>query len=168
MEEDKQDKQFTPLDRIRELNSINDEYAGLLQHAGRALKALSHEAPSPEAIEKDRELNARKLAFDESTRAFLTTLQSANAKLKRQAYALEEAGIIAAEPPAGLGSAAQTRGGAVGGNARQPEQITGAGVGTLDMGWLNSRGNKVGTEKEAELMEEAKKLVEDVLERNAV
>ena len=38
--------------------------------------------------------------------------------------------------------------------------ITGGGLGTLDIGWLNSRNDNVGKTKEAELWEEALRSVQ--------
>ena len=38
--------------------------------------------------------------------------------------------------------------------------ITGGGLGSLDVGWLNSRNDNVGKEMEAELWEDAQLLVE--------
>jgi hypothetical protein len=107
----------------------------------------------------------RKEAFTEHTRAFYTTLQAIVARLRRQTYALEEAGIIAAEAPNALVPGAN-RGQAGGAPAKESEKITNGGLGNLDIGWLNSRGNNVGAEKENELVEEAKKLLEDTLSRD--
>lgn len=169
-------KEFTPAERIRELNDINEEFSRLLEHAGQALKALS-----PSAGDEGDDLFARKTAFEDNTRKFYTDLQSATAKCKRQVYALEEAGIIAPEAPTPLSSAQQQPGqiplGSRQGLGRdgspvfsaqsnsQMYRITNGGLGNLDVGWLNSRGNKVGVEKEAELMEDAKQLLEDILDQ---
>ena len=100
-------------------------------------------------------LEQRKTAFAEHTKTYYTTLQAIIARLRRQAYALEEAGIIDAE----ASSKASTL-------PKESERITNGGLGNLDVGWLNSRGNKVGAEKENELVEEAKKLIEETLSRD--
>ena len=87
-------------------------------------------------------------------------------------YALEEANIIAAEIHTLSSSAPSRQQQPNGGTGRgapataslaEPERITNGGLGNLDVGWLNSRGNKVGVEKEAELMKEARELAEQVL-----
>jgi hypothetical protein len=36
-------------------------------------------------------------------------------------------------------------------------------MGNQDIGWLNSRGNRVGADKEKELVEDTKKLLDDLL-----
>jgi len=161
-------KEITPAERIRELNSINEEYAAVLQHAGEAVKALSLNAG-----EGVNNLDARKSVFEKQSIAMFTLLQSATAKLRRQVYALEEAGIIAAEAPTLAANAQQRqqpanamagRGGPAAQQQAEPGRITNGGLGNMDVGWLNSRGNKVGAEKEAELMEEAKDLAQQVLQ----
>ncbi|KAK5126248.1 hypothetical protein LTR85_010483 [Meristemomyces frigidus] len=160
--------EITPAERIRQLNAISGETATVLQDAGQACKALS-----PSVSEEESDMDARKANFEESSRAVFTGIQSVIAQLRRQAYALEEAGIIAAEAPT-LSSSAQQRqqqpnavpgrGGPAAPPQAEPERITNGGLGNLDVGWLNSRGNKVGAEKEAELMEEAKELAQKVLQ----
>ncbi|KAK5135162.1 hypothetical protein LTR08_005548 [Meristemomyces frigidus] len=159
--------EITPAARIRELNAINEQFAAVLQHAGQAIKALS-----PDAGNSEYGVDARKETFENESRAVFTSIQSGTAQLRRQVYALEEADIIAAEAPA-LSSSAPPRqqqsnaGPGRGAPAATPtaelERITNGGLGNLDVGWLNSRGNKVGAEKEAELVEEARRLAEQSL-----
>lgn len=172
-------------DRIRELSAINAEIAAMLQSAGQAIDSLTNR-PLNKTADRDEDtqmaedsnnisLEERKSAFSQHTEAYYTGLQSVVARLRRQAYALEEAGIIAAEAPA-LASSSQQRQTApsIGPGRAQPaaahsqdaERITNGGLGNLDVGWLNSRGNKVGAEKESELVEEAKRLLEDTLSRS--
>lgn len=172
-------------DRIRELSAINAEVAAMLQSAGHAIdsltnRPLNHKADGDEDTEmadndQKANLDARKAAFTQHTEAYYTGLQSIVARLRRQAYALEEAGIIAAEAPALASSSHQKQNvskmGAGGAQAAgppmpEPERLTNGGLGNLDVGWLNSRGNKVGSEKENELVDEARKLLEEVLSRN--
>lgn len=43
------------------------------------------------------------------------------------------------------------------------EEVTNGGLGTLDVGYLNSRAKDVGLVKEGELISEARKLVEKVV-----
>ena len=83
-------------------------------------------------------------------------------RLRRQVYALEEAGIIAAERPA-----AERAGGADGGAPRASEPaapITNGGLGNFDVSWLNSRRDDVRMRGEAELVREKRKRLE-ALER---
>ena len=173
---------ITPADRIRELAAINARIPKLLELAGQAINTLTNRPLQvPEDGEGDAQmtngetkdtLDARKQAFEQLATYFDTGVRDLQAPLRRQVYALEEAGIIAAEAPS-LSVGTQPTGPAVGVSGRgqanvapqAPERITNGGLGNLDVGLLNSRGNKVGAEKEAELLEEAKALLQDVLSR---
>lgn len=194
---------ISPADRIRELSSINADVPAMLSSAGNALNALTNKplgtdngAPSEDLQMDDGTENrdvdpaAHKEAFTRHATAYFTHLQAIMARLRRQAYALEEAGIIAAEAPtlsttgagepgqrqaAGSGSFARRGGPMAMGTAsmqqRQApaddsERITNGGLGSLDVGLLNSRGNSVGMEKEAELIAEAKAMLVDLLAAN--
>ncbi|KAF2858537.1 hypothetical protein K470DRAFT_259715 [Piedraia hortae CBS 480.64] len=153
--------EISPADRIRECNEINEEYARLLEYAGRAINALSPNAQS----EGDAEM--RRNTFEHNAREFFIHLQSATAKCKRQAYALEEAGIIVHKvpksyaEPVGMAAGMESHG-AFHTAKRKTQAITNGGMGKLDVGWLNSRGNKVGAKKEAELMDEANSVIKDL------
>nr|POE92403.1 hypothetical protein CFP56_69650 [Quercus suber] len=144
--------QITPADRICDLNAINDDVAEMVQAAGMAINALTGRSldllGTKESIEEDQDKEARKEVFKQNTESYYIKLQSVVARLKRQVYALEEAKIIS--PEAQTASTNQTPGG----------KIINGGLGNLDVGYLNSKGNKVGAEKEAELVEEAKQLLE--------
>lgn len=171
---------ISPADRIRDLSNINDEVAAILQSAGQAINSLTDRPlkrdPAGDGdthMEGDdgvASLQDRKDAFSEHTQAYYTHLQAVVARLRRHAYALEEAGIITAEAPQiGLSEQqkqaaaqqAQKRGPVAA--VAEPERITNGGLGNLDVGWLNSRGNKVGAEKESELIDEVKQLLEEAL-----
>ena len=175
---------ISPADRIRELSAINADVAAMLQSAGQAINSLTNRPLKAAEEDEDTQmtddgkaatLEERKEVFAEHTKAYYTGLQAVIARLRRQAHALEEAGIISSEAPA-LSSASQQkqvtsvsgsqRGQAV--PAQDPERITNGGLGNLDVGWLNSRGNKVGAEKEGELVDEAKRLLEDTLSRRNI
>jgi hypothetical protein len=168
-------------DRIRELTDINSDVATMLTSAGLAINALTNRPLN--AIDDDNDtnmedtrepatLNARKQAFQKNTKDFYDNLHAVTARLRRQAYALEEAGIITPEaatlssisvksakpPPTQPGRGPQQP------IEQQPERLTNGGLGNQDIGWLNSRGNRVGADKEKELVEDAKKLLEDLLE----
>lgn len=152
---------ISPAERIRELCAINEDVAAMVQSAGQAIDSLTNR-PLSQAVDGDdtqmvdqATADARKEAFAEHTKAYYTSLQAVVARLRRQAYALEEAGIIAAEPP-GL-SAGKGQG------VEGSDRITNGGLGNLDVGWLNSRGNKVGAEKEGELLADAMNLLEETL-----
>lgn len=165
-------------DRIRELLEIDSDVATMLQAAGQAVNALTNR-PLEAAAENGDDmamtngrgsatLDARKESFKQNATQYYTLLQAVIARLRRQAYALEEAGIISADAntisnitvkkaPVAAGPAGRAQ------PAQDGERLTNGGMGNHDIGWLNSRGNKVGADKEKELVEDAKKLLEDVL-----
>ena len=114
-------------------------------------------------------MDRQKESFAAATSSYFSTLSSIDVRLRRQIYALEEADILPAEActredqtnlpiPPGIPSVG-------GGPSAQPPKpfskggITGGGLGGLDVGWLNSRNDNVGKEKEAELWEEAERFV---------
>ena len=165
---------ISPASRIRELSAINADIPAMLEAAGKAINAITNK-PLVNSEDADMEVAAeeggkvatieeRREVFEEHAKTYYTTLQAIVARLRRQAYALEEAGIIPAEAHTTLSSNAQ-RGQPGAAAAKESERITNGGLGNLDVGWLNSRGNKVGAVKESELVEEAKKLLEETLAR---
>ena len=168
-------------DRIRELTEVNSDVASMLSAAGHAINALTNR-PLNATNDDDNDTNmedndnepatleARKQAFQQNSTAFYNNLQAIVAKLRRQAYALEEAGIIT--PQAATLSTISVQAPKPLANQpgrppqqvdQQPERITNGGMGNQDIGWLNSQGNGVGADKEKELVEDAKKLLGDVL-----
>jgi hypothetical protein len=170
-------------DRIRELTEVNSDVASMLSAAGQAINALTNRPlNAPNDSDNDTEmtstqelatLSARKQAFQQNSTAFYNNLQAVVAKLRRQAYALEEAGIITPEaaslstvvvqapkPPA---NQSNQPGRPPQQTDQQVERITNGGMGNQDIGWLNSRGNRVGADKEKELVEDTKKLLDDLL-----
>jgi len=171
-------------DRIRELTDINSDVASMLSSVGQAINALTNRPLNPtndsdndtnmddaNTVHEPATLEARKQAFQKHTQDFYDNIHAVTARLRRQAYALEEAGIItpqaatiasisvksAKPPPTAPGRPPQQI-------DQAPERITNGGLGQQDIGWLNSRGNRVGADKEKELVEDAKKLLENVLE----
>jgi len=165
-------------DRIRELLEIDSDVASMLQAAGQAVNALTNRPLDATSVEDgDTEmtngraaatLDTRKQVFEQQSNQYYILLQAVIARLRRQAYALEEAGIISADAntisnisvkkpraPTGPPGPGQPK--------QEVERLTNGGLGNHDIGWLNSRGNKVGADKEKELVEDAKKLLQDVL-----
>lgn len=135
-----------PSERIRELSTISADVAGLLTSASRAVSALT--TPSSSSEEMPDTPEAQRNAFAAAAQEYLHGLQGVAARLRRQAVALEEAGIIT--PDAMREEGVSVRNG---------------GLGNFDVGWLNSRGDKVGRDKEGELVAEARDLLKDVLEK---
>lgn len=180
---------ITPAERIRELSEINKDVAILLTSAGQAVHALtdrplnlhaSSDDDTPMTDTSSDSLEARREKFKEVSTTFFETLQGVTARLRRQVYALEEAGIITPDPltaqeqpkaAASLAPAQSNQRGVVQLPKEQqldPDRIKNGGLGDLDIGWLNSRSNKVGAEKEAELIKEVKELLQDVLRSDEV
>jgi hypothetical protein len=171
-------------DRIRELTEIDSDVASMLSAAGQAINALTNRPLNPpndsdndtemaSTQEDPTTLSSRKQAFQQNSTIFYTNLQAVVAKLRRQAYALEEAGIITPEatglstisvqaPKQPLNQPSQP-GRPPQQTDQQVERITNGGMGNQDIGWLNSRGNRVGADKEKELVEDTKKLLDDML-----
>ncbi|KAF4556287.1 Hypothetical protein D9617_1g081630 [Elsinoe fawcettii] len=160
-------------DRIRDLSAIASDVPTLLSSSSAALAALAGDVSTPPLSPKgipspdpndSAALAEAKQAFTTNAKLYFTTLQSVMARLRRQVYALEEAGIIAAEAPVLASSAPQDRSRApAGGKVQEEEKLINGGLGGLDVAWLNSRVGKGGLEKEAEVLEEAKRLVEEAL-----
>lgn len=172
----------TAADRIRELNNINEDVSSMLKAAGLAINTLTGRDPPSQAGD-DAEMTDASAAtsksssetFETHVTEYYTKLQAVIARLRRQAYALEEAGIISVEATALTSSGATaaprndamaSRGASPVVTSTEPARLTNGGLGNLDIGWLNSRGNKVATEKEHEIMIEAKELLQDMLASN--
>ena len=141
----------------------------LLHSAGLAIKALTGQTSTPEA--GSASVSKQKESFTAATSQYFSLLSSIDVRLRRQVYALEEAKIIQAETASKDShtnhSQSQTLavpgGGITGPNSQTSKERsapTNGGMGHLDVGWLNSRNDKVGKEMEAELWEKAKDLVE--------
>jgi len=187
--------QILPSDRIKELSVINADVPRLVFSAGSAVNTLTNRPlknaktdddngdieMEDDSTHDDESVDAHKEAFTKHATDYFTQLQSIMARLRRQVYALEEAGIILADAPtlSNTNSVEQTsrpmpghgagvrRAPVTATNPRQTmdeaERITNGGLGNLDVGYLNSRGNRVGVEKEAELVADARKMLEKVV-----
>ena len=123
--------------------------AKLLRSAGEAIQALTGEKPS-ESGSKPTD-DERKSAFTQVTAQYFILLSSVDVNIRRQIYALEEAKIITAADSASKE-----------GSAKERAAVEESGnLGGLDVGWLNSRNDKVGKEMEAELWEKARSLLSE-------
>ena len=140
----------------------------LLRCAGSALEALTtFETGSEDAQDQSRSLEKQKDVFTAASSEYLKLLSSIDARLRRQINALQDAEIIPAEAVTRDSQSGQTISSsspAMGGPAPLSKQtggrsvITGGGLGSLDVGWLNSRNDYIGKGMEAGLWEEAQKL----------
>jgi len=137
---------FTREERLQQLSQIDQDIASLLTLTGGALKALSGPEPPPlsdtaAATDGAPDPEAQTTAFKTAMNSFLATLHSVDVRLKRQIMGLEEAGIV---------SLKETKGAA----SLEPNGL--GQIGSLDVGWLNSRSNKVERDMEAELWARAR------------
>lgn len=95
-------------------------------------------------------------AFKHQMNDFLRTLRSVNVRMKRQIWGLEEAGIIKSSE-GGANDAPEE-----GGKTLDPD---GNGkIGAFDVGWLNSRSNKVERDMESELWDQAESFLQGMLQ----
>lgn len=183
-----------PETRIRELSAIDADIASLLRSAGLAIKSLSSPTELPGSPQKqttpdakgdsdddsanDSEienptnpLTAAKATFSTHNTAYLHELQSIEARLRRQAYALEEAGIILPTAPVldtgPISNVPGPQSNVPPQKKKEVMQVTNGGLGKFDVGWLNSRRDEVGKRKEGELWREARVLVEGFEGREA-
>ena len=145
----------------------------LLRCAGSALEALTNVGEGYGADHAEQNsLENQKEAFSAASSEYLTLLSSIDVRLRRQINALQDAKIIPAEAvtqDSRSGQAAPTGSAMMGGPAPLSKQtrggrsvITGGGLGSLDVGWLNSRNDHIGRGMEAGLWEEAQKFVENL------
>lgn len=120
---------------------------------------------APENSSKDL-LTAKdeKESFTVAASSYFALLSSLDVRLRRQIYALQEAEILPADgssieshTTATVLSNVPASGGA-GPNMPLPKtnaggkgRVTGGGLGSMDVGWLNSRNDHVGKAMEAEL-----------------
>ena len=123
--------------------------ASLLRSAGQAIQVLAN-LPSAESTQPT--LESQKAAFVEHSSSYFDTLSSIEVRLRRQVYALEEAGLVA---PGEERDAKR-------GRAFGSEEVHRAvGGGPLDSSWLNARVNKSVEEgMERELWSRARALAE--------
>lgn len=117
-------------------------------------------------------IDQQKQNFRQAASQYFSLLSAVDVRLRRQIYALEEAEIIPAEAPPkeqanslSVPSAFAAFGnGPASSMAKQmaPSKSVGSGggLGSLDVGWLNSRNDDVGKEMEAELWAEAQQFIE--------
>jgi Mediator complex protein len=145
----KPQKTLTPVDRIKELNEIGHSIAQLLHAAGEAIQILGSNSTATN-------LASAKSQFLESVTTYFTILSSIDVRLRRQVYALQEAGLITEGDAKDAKKGASAAGAGVGGSA---------GGGQLDLSWLNSRGDQVEKDMEREVWRKAREFIERLLEQ---
>lgn len=123
----------------------------LIHAAGLAIQALTNsKSPAESSSPTGNTLEAHKAAFKAATSQYFALLSSIDVRLRRQVYALEEAGILA--PDSAASRPSEAAGAGTAGGAANP----------LDISWLNSRKDTVGKDKEAELWAAAREFVERI------
>ena len=143
----KSNRTFTPADRIKELNDIDRSIAHLLHAAGSAIQILGSNLPA-------NNLSSAKSQFLESVTTYFTILSSVDVRLRRQVYALQEAGLIAEGDARDAKRGGLTAGG--GGAA-------GGAGGHLGVNGLNGRGDQVEKEMEREVWRRAREFVQGLV-----
>jgi len=127
---------------------VQQSIAQLLQSAGLAVRTLTAIKSSSGTASANRRED-----FTSATDTYLKALHSVDSRLKRQIKSLDDAGVIRAEPePEEEGEKAKP-----GLEGRSN---------TVDVGWLNTRSNKVGRDMEAELWAKARVFLEGMAEKS--
>ena len=98
----------------------------------------------------------RKKAFAGTASDYYALLSTVDVNLRRQILALEEAKIIPSEAPRDIPGASDVQS-----NKEKKSKGPGA-LGNFDIGWLNSRNDKIGKDMEAELWTQARELLDDL------
>jgi len=145
---------FTTSERIAELNDIDQSISTLLSAASDAIGILSNSPTSDVQETALRTPSSARSAFTSAASTYFSTLSSIEVRLRRQVYALEEAGLIHQGDERDA-----MRGRAIGGE----NNIARGGGGPLDTSWLNARANDiVGEGMKQELLHQALDFVERV------
>jgi Mediator complex protein len=144
-------KSFTPFDRIAELNDIDQSVSLLLSSAAEAVGTLSN---SPQNLSSSpKTLASAQALFKKSSSTYFSTLSAIEVRLRRQVYALEEAGLV--EP----GEDRDVKAGRAIGSGNDGR----AGGGPLDPSWLNAKAdNSVELAMRRELVDQAKDFLDRV------
>lgn len=122
-------KTFTTAERIAELNEIDKSVAELLVSAAEAVGILSNSTQNVTPVPKT--LAAAQARFTKASSTYFSTLSAIDVRLRRQVYALEEAGLIQE------GDDKDTRAGRTLGATETGRR----GGGSLDPSWLNARAD---------------------------
>lgn len=150
-----QSKTFTPAQRIAELNEIDKSVSVLLDSAAEAFGVLANKRDENVSFAT---LEAQQGRFTRAAESYFSTLSSIEVRLRRQVYALEEAGLVQ-EKSEKDGKRARTAEGGFDSTA---------GGGPLDPSWLNARADKgIEYKLEKELVSQAKEFLESTKRRDS-
>lgn len=142
----------------------SQDIVSLLALGGKAIQSLGNQSPSEPndstADQAPRNPEEQTQTFQDTMDKFLTTLHKVDVRVKREIFALEEAGILTIDKTKVKDEDENTQADQ---DSKQTLEPNGMGmVGNLDVGWLNSRSNQVEMEMEAELWTNARKALENV------
>ncbi|ETN44648.1 uncharacterized protein HMPREF1541_10318 [Cyphellophora europaea CBS 101466] len=139
---------FTAAQRIAELNEIDQSVSGLLASAAEAIGVLANKRDENTPFAT---FEAQQDKFARAADAYFSALSFIEVRLKRQVYALEEAGLIQEGQDKDAKRAKTNEGGFDPAN----------GGGPLDPSWLNARADdSVEFKMERELLDQAKSFLE--------
>ncbi|KAI2607942.1 mediator complex protein-domain-containing protein [Hypoxylon sp. NC1633] len=157
---------FTKAERIQQLRDIDRAIISLLASTGKAAQTLGHQSQGQQPTNGEDvvmfdDTGFESRVFQDSMNDFLRTLRNVNVGMKRQIWGLEEAEIISldSKEPQNI----RDEGGEVQGATRRnvPIKPDGDGkIGGLDVGWLNSRSDKVDRDMEADLWAQAESFLQ--------
>ncbi|KAI1390519.1 mediator complex protein-domain-containing protein [Hypoxylon trugodes] len=157
---------FTKAERIQQLGEIDRGIVSLLRSAGAAIQTLGTQQAQGEDTIMTEDKGQQSQVFQDSLNEFLRTLRTVNVGMKRQIWGLEEAHIISLDKES---QNVRDEGGESQGASHRnaPLKPDGDGkIGGLDVGWLNSRSDKVERDMEADLWKEAELYLRRLIEQN--
>ncbi|KAI1090770.1 mediator complex, subunit Med11 [Rostrohypoxylon terebratum] len=159
---------FTKAERIQQLGEIDRNIVSLLRSTAQAVQTLGKQGVQDGDVSMADDKEQQAQVFRDSMNDFLRTLRTVNVGMKRQIWGLEEEGIISLDKESqNVGS----DGGEVlvTSNRNAPLKPDGDGkIGGLDVGWLNTRSNKVERDMEADLWKEADEFLRRVLHSGGI
>jgi len=134
-------------DRIKELNAIDHDISQLLACASKAIGLL----PNEDYDEPNPRLEDVKDKFQQASSDYYATLSSVEVRLRRQIYALDEAGLITKGTRQDADRAT---------SMNEDQTSRRAGGGSLDSSWLNARAkDSSGQALKREALDDAKQFL---------
>ncbi|KAJ5296147.1 hypothetical protein PENANT_c021G07309 [Penicillium antarcticum] len=143
---------FTYLDRIQQLNEVDKDVTKLIHSAGLAIQALTSSKPVPtdSCPAADGSLDSHKARFKEATSQYFSLLSSIDVRLRRQVYALDDAGALGGDSDSGKSTRTDSSTG------------TSSSANPMDVSRLNSRKDPTAMDKEAEIWAAAREFVDGI------
>ncbi|KAI1099811.1 mediator complex, subunit Med11 [Jackrogersella minutella] len=160
---------FTKAERMQQLGDIDRNIVSLLRSTAQAVQTLGKQQPQGEDVIMTDDKERQSQVFQDSMNNFLQTLRTVNVGMKRQIWGLEEEHIISLDNKES--QAIRDEGGEVqgAGHRNDPLKPDGDGkIGGLDVGWLNSRSDKVERDMEADLWNEADTFLRRLLQEGSI